>query len=261
MRRHRISCFVITYNEADRIERCLKPLATWVDQLVVLDSGSTDGTADLARQFTPDVHVTDWPGFGKQRNRALALCEHEWVLNVDADEEVTDALKDEIDTLLSSDTVDFTLVKIPWRTVLFGGELTRGRYSSPQGKLFLKAGAAFKDRPIHETLLLPQEKPVITRQGLLHYSWRSFYHLQEKHLMYAQLMAQQKFRQGKRSSVGYAVLRLFVDFFQQYFLRLGLLDGWRGLVMAVVLGVYGFNKYAALAVLTKEHQSMSAGRD
>ncbi len=261
MRQHRISCFVITYNEADRIERCLKPLANWVDQLIVLDSGSTDGTVDLVRQFTDEVHITDWPGFGKQRNRALALCEHEWVLNVDADEEVTDPLKQEIDQLLSAPSVPFTLVNIPWRTVLFGGELTRGRYSSPQGKLFLKAGAAFKDRPIHETLLLPKEISRTTRQGLLHYSWRSFYHLQEKHLKYAQLMAQQKFEQGKRASLGYATLRLFVDFFQQYVLRLGMLDGWRGLIMAMVLGFYAFNKYAALAVLVKEQQRMSTTRD
>jgi len=261
MRQHRLSCFVITHNEADRIERCLRPLANWVDQLIVLDSGSTDGTADLARQFTPHVHITDWPGFGKQRNRALALCEHDWVLNVDADEEMTEPLKREIDQLLSAETVAFTLVEIPWRTVLFGGELTRGRYSSPQGKLFLKTGAAFKDRPIHETLLLPHKKSVTTREGLLHYSWRSFYHLQEKHLSYARLMAQQKFEQGKRCSLAYAVLRLFVDFIQQYVLRLGMLDGWRGLLMAMVLGFYGFNKYAALAVLTKESKSMSTTHD
>ena len=82
--RRQISCFVIVFNEAERIERCLQSVAPWVDQLVILDSGSVDGTTDICRRFTDEVHSIDWPGFGAQRNRALELCRHEWVLNIDA---------------------------------------------------------------------------------------------------------------------------------------------------------------------------------
>ena len=97
MTRRNISCFLIVCNEADRIERCLDSLASWVDQLVILDSGSTDGTLEICQRYSQDVFSTDWPGFGAQRNRALKKCRHDWVLNIDADEELSEALKEELD--------------------------------------------------------------------------------------------------------------------------------------------------------------------
>lgn len=251
MRSRKLSCFVIACNEADRIEACLAPLSGWVDQLVVLDSGSQDDTVSLAKQYTDEVHETDWPGYGAQRNRALALCEHEWVLNIDADEVITEALKAEIDQTLSADPLTYNLVEIPWRTMLFGKPLRFGRYSSPQGKLFKKTGARFKQRSVHETLELPRKNVKVLHSPLIHYSWRGYTHLQNKHIQYAELIARDKFKAGKRSSMTYAALRLITDFIQQYVLRLGFLDGWRGFLMAVVLAQYAFNKYAGLVILQR----------
>ncbi len=249
MSRKKISCFVIACNEEDRIENCLKPLAGWVDELIVLDSGSTDDTVEIARRYCDKVYQTDWPGFGAQRNRALSYCQHEWVLNIDADEVVTDALKSEINDLLSLDRIPANLIKIPWRTVLFGKALRYGRYWSPQGKLFLQTNAKFKDRAVHETLILPNERAVTLKSPLIHYSWRSYQHMQAKHLQYACLLAEQKFKKGKRSNLFFAIFRFASDFIQQYVFRLGFLDGWRGLLMAIVLGQYAFHKYAALFAL------------
>ena len=262
MTRRDISCFLIVCNEADRIERCLDSLASWVDQLVILDSGSSDGTLEICQRYSQDVFSTDWPGFGAQRNRALEKCRHDWVLNIDADEELSDALKEEIDELLSREEIDFNLVKMPWRTMLFGKALKFGRYTSPQGKLFKKAGAAFKQRSVHETLILPGEKSVTTRHSLTHHSWRDYRHLIDKHTSYAMLSAQDKFRAGKKSSLAYAMLRLSTDFIHHYIFRLGLLDGWRGLLMAVVLAQYAFHKYACLWALnqTKKHSNSAASR-
>ena len=254
-RKHKISCFVIACNEADRIENCLSSLAGWVDQLIVLDSGSQDDTVSIAKKYATEVHQTDWPGYGPQRNRALSLCEHDWVLNIDADEVMTDALKNEIDQVLSSDELNTNFIKIPWLTYFFGKPLRFGRYSSPQGKLFLKSGAKFKDRQVHETLLLPNPKPITLKNGLLHYSWRNYQHVQEKHLKYACLLAKEKFSKGKTSTVYYACLRFFTDFLQQYFLQRGFMDGWRGFLMAILLGEYAFHKYAALAELTVKEKS------
>lgn len=250
MRTRKLSCFVIACNEADRIEQCLAPLSGWVDQLIVLDSGSKDNTAELARKYTDQVHVTDWPGYGPQRNRALKLCEHEWVLNIDADEVMTDALKAEIDAVLSEPELDATLINIPWHTYLFGKPLKHGRYSSPQGKLFFKPGAQFKDRQVHETLLMPNKKQRRLKSALIHHSWRNYQHIQEKHLKYACLLAEEKFAKGKTSTLSYAVLRYFTDFLQQYVFSLGFLDGWRGFLMAMILGQYAFDKYAALTELS-----------
>ena len=251
MRKHKLSCFLIVCNEGDRLDRCLKGLAGWVDQLVILDSGSSDNTVEIAERCGAEVHCTDWPGFGAQRNRALTYCQHEWVLNIDADEEVTPELQAEIDLFLSRDVIPETLVKIPWQTILFGKAVNFGRYASPQGKLFFKNGARFKDAAVHETLILPIEKVCCLSTKLIHYSWRDYRHLQEKHIQYAALSAADKFKSGKRSSLAYASLRFFTDFIQQYLLRLGCLDGWRGFLLALVLGQYAFNKYAGLVVLQR----------
>ena len=258
MARRPLSCFLIVHNESDRLDDCLAPLAGWVDQLVILDSGSTDGTAEIARKYTDEVHVTDWPGFGPQRNRALAKCRHDWVLNIDADERVTDELKAEIDRVLSEPELEANFVKIPWRTYLFGKPLKHGRYTAPQGKLFLQHGAAFKDAQVHENLQIENPKIRILKSPLLHFSWRSYRHAQEKHLQYATLLAQQKFDKGVRGSLAYAILRIVTDFLQQYLFRLGFLDGTRGMLMAIILGQYAFHKYAALKALELEREADTA---
>lgn len=251
MTRRPLSCFLIVRNEADRIEACLEGLAGWVDQLVILDSGSTDGTAELCRRFTDEVYVTDWPGYGPQRNRALKKCRHEWVLNLDADENITQALKDEIDAVLSEPELDCNIIRLPWQTFLFGKPLNHGRYSTPQGKLFLnRDGAQFKNSQVHEVLQIANPKVRTLSQPLQHFSWRTYQHLQEKHLKYACILAAEKYARGKRSSLAYACLRFGTDFLQQYLLRGGFLDGRQGFFMAVVLGQYAFHKYAALHALS-----------
>lgn len=246
MKRKKISCFLIVCNEADRIEASLKPLHGWADQLIVLDSGSTDGTIAIAQKYADRVYQTDWPGFGPQRNRALGYCDHDWVMNIDADEVVSEELKKEIDTVMSQQDDDFTMLEIPWHTYLFGKPLTHGRYSSPQGKIFLKEGAKFKNRSVHESLEMPTKKIKVLKSALSHFSWRDYYHAQEKHLKYGVLGAQEKRKKGKKASLTFAVLRFFVDFIQQYIFRLGFLDGKRGFLMAIILGQYAFHKYAAL---------------
>lgn len=254
-KRRPLSCFLIICNEVDRIEECLQSLAGWVDQLVILDSGSTDGTLEIVQKYTNEVYQTDWPGYGPQRNRALAKCEHDWVLNIDADERLTEEVKEEIDALLRQPDLDVNFVKIPWLTYLFGKPLKRGRYSTPQGKLFLKHGAQFKDSQVHETLILPDKKEATLKSYIIHHSWRNYHHVQEKHLKYATILAQAKFDKGKRGSLSFAIFRFFVDFLQQYVIRMGFLDGKRGFFMALILGQYAFHKYAALTALQMKNES------
>jgi glycosyltransferase involved in cell wall biosynthesis len=250
--RRRLSVFLIVKNEADRIDDCLESVCGWADQVVVLDSGSSDGTADIARRRGATVVETDWPGFSAQRNRALDMVDGEWVMSIDADERLTPALRDEIDAALSDPNLDATLIKMPWRTWFCGKPLRHGRYTSPQGKLFRREGAHYSTRPVHEQLLLPERRVLNLKSPLEHYSWRSYAHAQEKHLQYAVLLAQHKHAQGKRGSLAYASLRFFTDFLQQYIFRLGLLDGWRGFLMAVMLGQYAFHKYAALRAMRED---------
>lgn len=254
MSKRKISCFVLCCNEEDRIEACLSSLAGWVDQLIVLDSGSTDNTVALANQYADEVIQTDWPGFGQQRNRALQYCQHDWVLNIDADEVVTPELRDEILAVMAQETLDATMIKFPWHTYFLGRLLKHGRYSTPQGKLFLQHGAKFKEASVHETLTLPKLRVKVLKGALIHYSWRDYKHAMDKHIQYAVLGAGDKFAKGKRTSLGFACMRFFVDFLQQYVFRGGFLDGKQGFMMALILGQYGFHKYAALWSMQQKKQ-------
>jgi glycosyltransferase involved in cell wall biosynthesis len=244
---------MIVRDEADRIDACLSSVSGWADEVVVLDSGSTDGTVDIVRRHTDKVWVTDWPGYGAQRNRALEHCNGDWVFSLDADEVVSPALRDEIDHALDGVGAAVNVVCVPWRTFLLGRPLLRGRYAAQQIKLFRRDGVQYRDRTVHETPLVPNRKEFYLRNRLDHYSWRSYRHAQEKHLAYATLLAQQKYAAGQRSTLLYAAFRFVSDFIHQYVVRGGFLDGSQGFLMAVVLGQYAFHKYATLWSLGTDH--------
>jgi hypothetical protein len=170
-------------------------------------------------------------------------------MSIDSDERMTPELRDEIDRWLSDPSMDCTMLKMPWRTFFYGKPLRFGRYTAPQGKLFKREGARYRDHLVHESLIMPRRKDGVLKSALEHHSWRDYLHVQEKHLKYAWLLAQQKQAAGKRGSLAVATLRLFTDFFQQYVLRLSMLDGWRGFLMSMILAQYAFHKYAALKTL------------
>lgn len=248
-RTHTISVVVICKDEGDRIEAALRSVHGWADEIIVLDSGSCDDTVEIARRYTDQVFVTDWPGYGPQRNRGIAKASGDWVFMLDADERATPELRDEIDALLSRPDCDATVLQMPWRTYFCNRPLRFGRFSTPQTRMFKRAGAAYRDLQVHESVVVPTRRVVVLRGALEHHSWRDYHHAQEKHLRYACLLAEQKYAEGRRSSMLYASSRLLFDFLMQYFGRLCVLDGWRGFLVSVILAQYAFHKYAALAML------------
>lgn len=243
-----LSVVMICRDEEDRIERALQSVQGWADEIVILDSGSRDATVEIARRYTDDVWQTDWPGYGPQRNRAIAKATGDWILMLDADERVTPELRDEIDAHLQPG-IAYNVLKMPWRTYFCGQPLRFGRFSTPQTRLFRRAGASYRNLQVHESLLMPNRKVGVLKSSLEHHSWRDYHHAQQKHLLYACLLAEQKYVEGKRSSLVYASTRLVFDFLVQYVGRLCMLDGWRGFMVSVILAQYAFHKYAALAML------------
>lgn len=249
-----LSVVVICRDESDRIEACLQSVHGWADEIIVFDSGSTDGTVGIARRYTDKVWVTGWPGYGPQRNRALTKASGDWVMTLDADERVTPELREAIDRALADPAFDANVVKVPWRMVCFGEPLRHGRYTSPQARLFRREGARYRNDQVHEALVVPNRKVAVLDAPLEHHSWRDYQHLQRKHVEYAWLLARQKYQQGKRSNLAYASFRFVTDFLVQYFFRLCVLDGARGFLMSVVLAQYAFHKYAALWSLEVEEK-------
>lgn len=259
-----LSVIVITKNEEDRIERCLASVKNVADEIIVFDSGSTDATVDIVKRYTDKVFVTDWPGYGAQKQRALDAASHDWVLQVDADEELTPELEDDINRVLKSNPTEVAF-KIPWAVIIFGKQLNYGRSARSAKRLFRKQGAQFSHDIVHEKLTVMPGKMGKLRGKLNHYSIRDFEHYLIKNRSYAWLGAQMRHDKGRHGGgLLVAALRSFWVFFQIYILRRGFLDGAVGFLVAVMYSQGSFNKYAGLWTLRREEaakeKSSAAGQ-
>ncbi|BFT31853.1 glycosyltransferase family 2 protein [Alteromonas sp. D210916BOD_24] len=245
-KRRTIAVTIICCNEEDRIEACLDSVDGWADQIIILDSGSSDKTVDIAMKYDAEIYSTDWPGYGRQRARALAKVQCEWVFAIDADERASKELKLEIDNLLTQEVVPCSVYRIPWVPFFLGKKLRNGRYASPQARLFIKKGAHYPSAQIHETLIFPPGKVGYLRGGLIHYSYRNYGHCIAKHNEYSWLLSKEKYAKRKSSNLFFATIRSWWEFIHQFFFRKLFLDGWHGYLQAIVLKQYSFNKYAGL---------------
>jgi O-antigen ligase len=247
-----LSVIIITMNEADRLETCLASVLPIASEIIVFDSGSSDGTVEIAGKYTDKVFETDWPGYGPQKQRALEKATGEWVLSIDADEALSPEACSEIDRLLR-EKPDAAGYKLPWAVTIFGQTLNHGRSARAPLRLFRRKGARFTDSVVHEKILLPKGDIKVLKGRLLHFTHRDFGHYLEKNRKYAWLGAQKRFSSGKTGAgLTGATLRAIWTFFQIYFIRLGFLDGRIGFLVAVMYSQGSFNKYAGLWALRRQ---------
>ena len=244
-----LSVIVITKNESQNIEICLQSVL-FADQIVVLDSGSTDGTLEIAQKLGAEVSQTpDWQGFGTQKNRALALARSDWVLSIDADERVTPALRTEIMAVLANhvhDVYDFP------RLSSYCGQYMRhsGWYPDRVTRLFRRDAAWFSDDLVHEKLVTFSNVGQLAAP-LMHESFTGFEAVLDKTNRYSTAGAQVLLARGKTSSVGKAIGRGFWTFFRTYVLRCGFLDGRLGLVLAISNAEGTYYRYLKLWLLSR----------
>jgi (heptosyl)LPS beta-1,4-glucosyltransferase len=242
---------IITKNEADRIVPCLESVKGWADEIVVLDSGSTDDTVEIVRRYTDKVFVTDWPGYGPQKQRALERATCDWVLSIDADERLTPELRHDIDAALGPDP-SCVAYCLPWGVIVYGSLLDFGRSGRAPLRLFRREGTRFTDAQVHETVVLPPGRVGRLRGRLLHDTHRDFGHALDKSAKYAWLGARKRQAAGKRGGgLPGALLRAVWVFFHIYVVRLGFLDGRPGLLVAATYSQGAFNKYAGLWALRR----------
>ena len=249
---------IITKNEALNIEACLRSVA-FADEVVVLDSGSTDGTAELARALGAKVAVcADWPGFGLQKNRALALATSDWVLSLDADERVPQDLQDEIRHALAHPSATTCAFEIPRLTQFCGKWIYHCGWTPDHVlRLFRRGHAQFSNDLVHERVVLqnPALVPARFRCRLLHYSYPSPAHYWRKLEQYSQAWALQSQARGRSSSMGRAIASGAAAFTKSYFLRLGFLDGPMGFAVCAMQAQGAFGKHFTLYCLNQQNES------
>jgi glycosyltransferase involved in cell wall biosynthesis len=239
-----IAAILIAKNEEANIADCLATLG-FCREIIVVDGGSTDRTAELARAAGASVVVrADWQGFGVQKQRALDLATAEWVLSIDADERVPEALRGEI--LAAVRSRQFAAYRLN-RLSMFLGKFMRhgGWFPDPVLRLARREACRFSDAIVHEALVA--EGPVGSlREPLVHLSYRSIDDVLRKLRQYALASAEVRRRRGRRGGLLSALAHAFLIFLRVYVLQAGFLDGGRGLVAAIYRAEETFWRYLAV---------------
>jgi glycosyltransferase involved in cell wall biosynthesis len=240
----KISCVIITYNESRNIRRCLESV-NWVDEIVVVDSYSTDDTREIASAFTDKIHPLKWSGFGPAKEYARTRAGGDWILSVDADEVVPDKLREEIQRVTESQE-SLEGYFIPRRSNFLGRWIRHGGwYPDLVLRLFKKEKGSFTDRMVHEEVKVSGSTGRL-RSDLLHYTDPDLDHYLKKLNRYTSLDAIQLFRQGRRAGILDILLRPMLTFMKMYFFKRGFQDGLPGLILAVSSSFYVFSKYVKL---------------
>ena len=245
----RISACVIAKDEADRILPCLESLA-FCDEVVVLDSGSTDGTQDICRRAGARVLETDWPGWVAQKNRAVDAASNDWVLSLDADERVDAELRAAIEALRGDalGRADAPRAYEVTRKVFYLGRwiLHGGWYPEWRIRLFDRRRARWAGTDPHDRVETDAATGRIRQGNLEHFTYRSMADHLRQTILFTGESADQMYARGRRATLAAMLLRPAWRFFYMYVLRLGFLDGRAGFVLARMGSYFTFLKYARL---------------
>jgi glycosyltransferase involved in cell wall biosynthesis len=241
-----LTVILITHNEAANIRPCLESV-TWADEIIVVDSGSTDDTVAIASEMGARVYMHDWPGFGPQKNRALSYASKDWVFSIDADERVTTEQRAELEHAMKGGGADGYFCP---RLSQFCGTFIHhsGWYPDYVLRLFKRGKGRFSDSLVHESVVLEGISERL-KIALLHYSYLTIDDVERKVNHYSEAAAQQMFQTGKRASWMRAVSSGGWAFIRTYIIRLGVLDGKAGWDIASMNARTTYLKYRKLSSL------------
>ncbi len=254
-----LSVILITRNEEANLGDCLASLEGIAQQIVVVDTNSSDQTLEIAKNHGAVIaQPPDWPGFGPQKNRALDLASGDWILSLDADERLTPALRSEILTAIhhSAHVNCFAIPRLSW----YCGRFIRHSGWNPDyvDRLFRRGTARFSEDLVHERLI-PDGQVAQLENPMLHFSFMNYSQVLQKIDRYSSASAEQAFAKGKKSSPAKAVIHGMWSFFRTYIVRAGFLDGAQGLALAISNGQGTYYRYMKLWFLHEEAKE-SAGK-
>jgi glycosyltransferase involved in cell wall biosynthesis len=238
---------IITYNEAENIRQCLEGVH-WADEIIIVDSFSTDKTLEICKEFTDKIVQRKWEGFGFQKQFALEQTSSDWVLSIDADERVSGELREEI--LSKKNGLDKDGYFIPFKFYWLGTQLRFGGCGKERHvRLFRREKAKFEG-VIHEKLLIDGEIGHL-EHPIIHVSYQNIEDYFSKFNLYSTMVANQRFKEGRRIPF---VLQIFAsgwDFIRRYVLELGFFDGIPGFLWASFSAFHRLVKYAKLWEIEK----------
>ena len=247
---NRLSVIIITCNEEENIKHCLESVK-WSDEIVIVDSFSSDKTVEIAREYTSQVFQNKWTDFSQQKNLALEKASSEWILNIDADERVTPELKKEILAVLNSQFQSFDGYYIPLRNNYLGRWIRHcGWYPDYHLRLFRRGKGRFNERIVHESVVVEGKKGHL-KFCLNHYSYKNLSDHLNKIDKFTSLAAEEMFTNGKRARVFDLLLRPLVKFIKMYLIKRGYLDGIYGLIVSIMGSFSVFAKYLKLWELSR----------
>ncbi len=253
VKRPKLSAIVITKDNERTIARCVGSLS-FADEIVVLDSGSTDGTVTICRDLGAIVHASDdWPGYGPQKNRALGRANGQWVLSIDSDEWVPEGLRAEIVRTL--DAADAAAgYAIPRRSSFCGRFLKHsGWWPDYVVRLFRRDAGRFSDDRTHERVLLEGATRKL-REPIMHEAIDDLDQMLLKMNAYSSASAESRFAAGRRAGLATAIGHGAWTFFRTYVLRLGFLDGREGFMLAVANAEGSYYRYVKLMLLERRRK-------
>ena len=240
---HSLTVVIVAKNEERNIAECIAS-ASFADEVLVLDSGSTDATAGLARAADAKVVTTDWPGYGPQVARGFAMAGSTWVLSLDADERITPALREELQAAIRSGAHDG--YRIPRLSEFCGQFIHHGGWRPDHTlRLGRRSKAGFTDHFLHAHMTVDGRVGAL-KSELIHYSYPNIHDVLEKLDRYSSGNARDMRAAGKTGGVFKAVTHGAMAFIRTYVLRLGFLDGQHGLMLAVYNAEYTYYKYIKL---------------
>ncbi|MGY4676589.1 glycosyltransferase family 2 protein [Pasteurella sp. P03HT] len=248
-----LSVAMIVKNESAHLAPCLDTVKGWVDEIVILDSGSTDNTQEIALQYGAKFYQnTDWQGFGRQRQLAQQYVTSDYVLWLDADERVTPKLREAIQLAVKQNK-DNVVYKIPRLSEVFGRKIRHsGWYPDFVLRLYPTKLTQYNDEPVHEKVCLPAHAVVEKLTGdLEHYTYQDMHHYLVKSAGYAKAWAEKREKAGKKGSLFSALTHAIGCFTKMYIIKAGFLDGKQGLLLAILSAHSTFVKYADLWVRTE----------
>lgn len=232
---NKLSVVVITLNEEENITSCLKSVKSLADEIIVLDSGSSDQTVQLAKKLGAKVFKRKFDNFASQKNAALDFARGDWILSLDADEEVTPALAEEIKVAIKDNSYSGFL--IPRRNFILGAEIKHSRWSPDKHIWLWKKNKGKWAGEVHEEILVDGKVGEL-RNAKLHFQDRTISEFIQTNNNYSELLAKKLYQEGVRFSLIRFLWEPVFEFILRYIYKKGFLDGWRGFVLCLMMAIY-----------------------